>query len=284
MTVRKQKTTLGGGGGFYLGLTALTLAASLNTSDTAHAEKPTLPEVIVVGEEHRNPAYQGIIINSLPSLLQAGYSTFAAEKPLDLQHDIDDYIASAVNLDEARENKALWNILLSSYGQKPSKAGGGSHSAPNAGVWRQSLLPLVHARVVGMDVQLVDFDIAKMSGYLAYGKAGDGQKTLKEAAILRTLEARNLHMADLIRPHTVLVVGRAHTGSNPRSVEHFLRQRGIRALSIDLIGNDQHEHPKHSEEADLQATPEQIKKEGGLLPYIKNRLPSPAPREQPNES
>lgn len=249
------------------------LGGGILIGECARGGGATLPDVVVVGEEHGNPQYRRILLESLPGLLEGGYQTFASEKPGNLQEAVDRYIQASINLDDKARTRSLWEIAAVAVNRKvPSEVSlFDTHVLPEGERLAGALQTLVDAAVAGFDIALVDIDSCVISGYL---QGGEGNHAVANA-LHSTLEARNRHMAGAVTSRTVLLVGRAHTGRDRSSVEHFLRQKGLTAVSIDLIGADNGRHPKESEDADFASTPDELAREGGILPYLKKRLPLP---------
>lgn len=233
-----------------------------------------LPDVIVIGEEHGNPRYRRILTESLPALAEAGFLTFAAEKPSNLQDAVERYVRASIALDDKAAADAVREISVeAARGRASGVRRGDTGEGVNSWTGRLegALRPLVDAKLAGFDISLVDMDSSVISGYLRGGR--DSQDAVN--ALHSTLEARNKHMGEAVSPRTVLLVGRAHTGSDQSSVEHFIRRRGLTAVSLDLKGADNGSHPRQSEEADFSATPDEVAAEGGILPYLRNRIPLP---------
>jgi hypothetical protein len=253
--------------------------ANAGRANGGGCQKRTLPDVIVIGEEHGNPAYRRVLLGSLNEFAEAGYLTFASEKPENLQDSVDLYIRSTIALDDQGRRRALWEIAAEAVNRSLPKGTSlfDSHGVPGAEKLEDALGLLVDARLTGFRVLLVDMDSAIISGYLK----GGPERSAVANALRSTLEARNKHMAGAISPNTILLVGRAHTGKDRSSVEHFIRGRGLSTVSIDLKGADLGTHPRDSEDADLSASPQEVHNEGGLLPYIKSRLPLPRATPSP---
>lgn len=251
-----------------------TLLSSLSPAQLHEESK--MPDIVIVGEEHGNPKYRKVLLESLPGLVEAGYQILASEKPSNLQHTVTQYIEAAVSLDEKAKTRALWKIAAVQVGRIiPAEAKiFDTMSIPGGDRLEDALRPLVDATLAGLTIQLVDMDSSIISGYL---RRSDENQDAAANALHSTLQARNRHMANQVVPKTILLVGRAHTGRDQSSVEYFIRKRGMTAYSLDLRGSDNSAHPQESEDADSRATVEEITEEGGIAPYLRNRKPSPAP-------
>lgn len=232
-------------------------------------------DVIVVGEEHGNPAYHRLIVDSLPDLHKIGYRFFCVEQPSDLSSEANLYVNGKKTLDDSKVNKALWLMFakLRGMGVPRNIPQRSSPFAKNDRIVA-SLNLITHASCLGFDVLFVDMPLSKLRMYVHQYKAtGQNEEDSKSfskmlGGVYGTLGARNKHMADGVTKGSVVVVGRAHTGETPRCVEVFLRGRGFSVLSVDLIGEDQALHEIPAESADVSITPSELRQMGGLASLI----------------
>lgn len=228
-------------------------------------------DILVLGEEHANPAYQGQIVASAEHLLELGFDKFSIEQPGDVSDEIHRYIRGKHTMDEGSQREAMWNMMSIVTGtpvlpreftrKKP---------LPN-GEATGTMDMLADLVLAGMEIRLVDVPIDVLRPYL-------GEDTLKKlddptdedmdalmTGIYRTLGSRNDYMCERLEPGTVVLVGRAHTGKGENTLDSMLRRRGMSVLSVDFTGADQYDHDENDEtDADIAVTPEQIEEAGGL--------------------
>lgn len=246
---------------------ALPILFAVGASGAADAPPPY--DILLIGEEHANPRYQEQIKNSLPDLLESGYTTFAMEQPEDLAPEVEKYIQGRVRFDQETQNEAMWNILSAiNRVPKPNAESSRKTAVPGAERLASMLDLFVEAHCAGMKIQLPDVPTAQLGRHMdavAVGDDGGGiDKTVD--GVFRTLTARNIYMAQRLSPGTIVVVGRGHTGAGEgdASLEHYLRTRGFSVLSIDLVGADIGRHVADESSADISLTPEEVVGYGGL--------------------
>jgi hypothetical protein len=261
------------------------ILASLAAKGKCATEIPW-PDIVVIGEEHGNSEYRNIILESLPDFVDAGFEFFASENSSDLQPKVDQYIDAVVKFESEAKTKALWEIGAAMVGRTlpTNTTAFRKVQIPGGDRLESTLQPLVDARIAGLKVVLVDLDTQKLLGYMRHENARGEGRDQAIAGLYSTLGARNKHMAQMIQPKTILLVGRAHTGREDGTVEQYIRKRGLSCISIDLFGKDNGSYPDSSKSADHSATPDQIKREGGLANYLKSRLPLPRANTATNAS
>jgi len=268
--------------------TALITLALLILAGKTLAETGSLrwPDVIVIGEEHGNPDYRKIILESLPDFVDAGYKTFAYENSIDLQPKVEEYIQAVVSFDNKKKTKTIWDIAAAMVGRSLPKNSSALRRVqmPGSDRLEATLQPLVDAHIAGLDVRLVDLDTPRMIGYMRHSDARGADRDQAIAGLYSTLVARNRHMAENVQSKTILLVGRAHTGKDENTVEYFLRQKGLSCISIDLVGMDRGQYPPSSEDADYSASPSQLAASGGMVSFLKSNMPIPRADEEPQET